>query len=145
MFYRGVSWNQIQKNIHSPLVNLIKQSLQILIGSIAWCCCVIIGHVITSITKWRFKTWVHPNRIASQLLDIVQMLNDSLKITDSICIGILKRLWINLIENCIFQPLCHTSSLLTVIQSILYFKSISVFILLRCTRSVNFLFHFLTS
>ena len=90
-----------------------------------------------------FKSGMLRDRITSQFLNIIQFFYDTLKITDTVTIGIQKRLGINFIKDCIIKPFCH--SVLLPVCFIFIIKTFSVFFLLpyhrmdTCTTEKNHL------
>ena len=84
-----------------------KQPFEIVVGTITGGSGIVVRYVISGVMKGRDKTGIHPNGVAAQGTNIIQPLDNSLKITDSIGIGILKRLRVNLVKNSIIQPVTH--------------------------------------
>ena len=109
MLYGSMSGHQVEKNVHSSLMYLLKQLLCILIGAVSGRNRVIIRYIVACISKGSSKAGIDPERIAAQILDIIQFGDDSLEVADSVCVGIHKRLGINLIKNCIVKPFCHNN------------------------------------
>ena len=110
MLHRGVAGYQIQKNMDASAVGLSKQPLQILIGSVSGRDHAVICHVIACVSKRRGKAGIDPQSIKAHLTDIIQLANDTRKITNAIGVGIQERLGINLVEHSVVQPLRHSSS-----------------------------------
>ena len=129
--------------MHIPLVYFVKQALQVRIGAVSGSCLIVVRHIIACISEGGCKTGIHPDRIASQFLNIIQFFYDTLKITDTVTIGIQKRLGINFIKDCIIKPFCH--SVLLPVCFIFIIKTFSVFFLLpyhrmdTCTTEKNHL------
>lgn len=93
--------NQIQQNMNATLVGLDEQALQILICAIARCDGIEILDIITSIHKRRFEARIQPNSAKAHFCNIVQLFDYSGNIANTIRIGILKALWIDLIKHTI--------------------------------------------
>ena len=98
---RGVARNQIQQNMNAALMGLDEQALQILVCAIAWRYGIEILDIIASIHERRFEARIQPNPAKAHFCNIVQLFDNSGNITNTICIGILKTLWIDLIKNTI--------------------------------------------
>ena len=64
----------------------------------------IIRHVITKILLWRRKERADPDGVNAQIGDIIQSGDDPLQVADTIAVGILKRPWIDLIDDGRFPP-----------------------------------------
>ena len=93
--------------MHIPLVYFVKQALQVRIGAVSGSCLIVVRHIIACVSEGGCKTGIHPDRITSQFLNIIQFFYDTLKITDTVTFGIQKRLGINFIKDCIIKPFCH--------------------------------------
>ncbi len=100
----SVSGHQIQHHMYIAAVRLFKQTFQVRVGSVPGSHLSVIGDIVSRIQKRRLKAGIQPQGIASKLLDIVQMIDNSLDITDAVCVCIRKGLGINLIKYCVFQP-----------------------------------------
>ena len=129
--------------MHIPLVYFVKQALQVRIGAVSGSCLIVVRHIIACVSEGGCKTGIHPDRITSQFLNIIQFFYDTLKITDTVTIGIQKRLGINFIKDCIIKPFCH--SVLLPVCFIFIAKNVFRYFLLTyhrmatCTTSKNHL------
>ncbi len=108
MLIRGMSRNQIQNDADSLFVGGFKQRLQLLVRAIPGRTFFVIPHIIARVHERAVKAGVHPDRIAAQTLDIVQLLCDARKISDAVPVRIQKTLGINFIKNTVLQPISHT-------------------------------------
>ena len=108
MLRRRVSGDQVQQNMHSPLVGLGKKVFQVLVGAVPGGYRVIIRHVVACVQERRGEAGVQPQGVAAQLPDVVQAMDDAGNIADAVGIGVLKGLGVNFIENCVFEPCRHT-------------------------------------
>ena len=63
--------------MHIFAVRFLKQTYQIFIGSITRCHCIVIFYIIARISKRRLKTWIDPNRITPQILNVIQFFNNT--------------------------------------------------------------------
>ena len=129
MLYGSMSGHQVEKNVHSSLMYLLKQLLCILIGAVSGRNRVIIRYIVACISKGRSKAGIDPERIAAQILDIIQFGDDSLEVADSVCVGIHKRLGINLVKNCIVKPFCHNKRNLLIFACVQLFSCALSFLL----------------
>ena len=77
---------------------------EILIGSVTGSYGVIILYVISGIAERGEKAGIQPKGGTSQFLNIVQLFDNSVKITDTVSIGITEGLGINFIEYGIVKP-----------------------------------------
>ena len=98
--------------MHIFAVRFLKQAYQIFIGSITRCHCIVIFYIIARISKRGLKTWIDPNRITPQILNVIQFFNNTIDITNSVRVRIAERLRINLIKHSVIKPfrlfsLCH--------------------------------------
>ena len=85
-----------------------KQALQIFVRAVSLGDAVIIAHIIARINKRRIKTRIQPNRIAANVLDIIQFRDNALYIADTVRIRVAKTLRINLVKNRFFEPISFT-------------------------------------
>ena len=83
-------------------VGYLKEIVEILIASVSLCNLLVVANIIACILERRIVTGVDPKGIAAEVFYIVKLFNDTVKITDSVSICILKGLRINLIKYCIF-------------------------------------------
>ena len=74
--------------MHIPLVYFVKQALQVRIAAVSGSCLIVVRHIIACVSEGGCKTGIHPDRITSQFLNIIQFFYDTLKITDTVTIGI---------------------------------------------------------
>ena len=93
--------NQVQQDVQAALVRLREQLLQVLIGAVPGSYGIVIGDIITRIHKWGYEAGVDPDGVASQILDIIQLADDTLKVADTVGIGVQEGLGVNLIEYCV--------------------------------------------
>jgi len=64
----------------------------------------VIRHVVAEILHRRFEKRRQPNRIDSEIEQIGHRIDDSGEIADSVTVRVLKRPWINLVENSLSPP-----------------------------------------
>ena len=90
MLLGGVAGNEVQQHAYALFVGLLKQMVQIFIGSITGGCLLIIPDIVARVLKGGVETGIDPKGIAAQVPYVVQLPGDSLKIPDPIPVGILK-------------------------------------------------------
>ena len=110
---RRVPRHQVQQHMHALGVRGPEQLNEVVVGAVARRNQAIVGHVIARVAKRRKEARVQPQRIAAQLPDIVQLGRDARDIPDAVPVRVIETLRINLIENCVFQPLAHTDRVLS--------------------------------
>ena len=96
--------NKVKENVHITLVGFVENLFQIFIRAVAWSCLEVIGNIIACVSEWGFKAGIYPDRIAAQLLDIIQLFDNAVKIADAVTVGIVEGLGIDLIEHCVIKP-----------------------------------------
>ena len=94
-------------DVHAALVRLGKQSLEVRIGTVARRHLAVVGNIIAGILERRHETRVDPDCAASQLTDIVKLLDDARDITDPIAIGVPETLRVDLVEDGVVEPRWH--------------------------------------
>ena len=107
MLHGGMPRHQVQQHMHSPLVRLGKQALQILVRAVPGRDAVIIRHIVPRVAEGRQEAGIDPQRVAAQPPDIVQLVDDPLKIADTVSIGIKERLGVNFVKYSVIQPFWH--------------------------------------
>ena len=94
--------DQIQQYTDPPRMSLVKQSAQIPVRTVTRRDLFIVPDIIASIPEWRIKAGIDPQRIASQIPDIIQPVDNALQIADPVSVRILKRLGIDFIKDSVF-------------------------------------------
>ncbi|MNM88468.1 hypothetical protein D3C81_1006850 [compost metagenome] len=104
--------NQVQNNLHSACVHLLQQLIEILHTSELFHDGLIVRDVIPVIIIGRLEDRTDPNHIDSEVVQIIKLGNDSLKITNTISIAVHETPRVNLICCRFFPPSSfHSSSL----------------------------------
>ena len=106
MLFGRVSGDQIEYDMHSFFMGGSKQPVQILVRAVSFRDFFEIPDVIAGILKRRIKAGIDPDGIASESPDVIQLFRDSVDIADPVSVGIVKRLRIDFIKNCVVKPLC---------------------------------------
>ena len=105
MLVRSMVGDEIQNDAKASRVGLRDQSVEIRKIAEDRRNVAIIRNVISEIRHRRRVNRRNPNRIDAETHNMVEALNDSRKIPDSISVGILKRPRINLIDDATLPPL----------------------------------------
>ena len=105
MFFAGVSRNQVQQHTDASPVGLAKQSVQVVVGTVARSHLLIVAHVVTGVLEGRIEAGIDPKGVAAQRPDVIQLFNDAVEIANAIGVSVVEGLRIDLIKNCIIQPL----------------------------------------
>ncbi len=105
-----VSRNKVEKNAHIPLVYLLKELFQILVGSVSGSGSIVIRNVVSRVSERGHKTGIHPYGIAAEVFNVVKLFGNACEIAYPVGVRVLKGLWINFIENGVFKPLGLISS-----------------------------------
>jgi len=64
----------------------------------------VIGDVISKILVGRWVNRGEPNSVYTQILDVIQRVNNASEITNAISIAVFIRARVNLVDNAIFPP-----------------------------------------
>ena len=104
MLVRAMVDDQIHDDVHVPLFCFCQQFIKLLHGAKGRVNSIIIRNVITLIHKGRSINRRDPDNIHTQFLQVIQPGKDSFQVTDSVTVGILKALGINLVGNLIVPP-----------------------------------------
>ena len=98
MFGGGVIQHHVQHQVHSPLFRFLHQLFKISHGPVAGIDALIIRYVIPIVILRGIEKGSQPQVINTQLFQIIQMFDHASQVAESVPIGILKRLGINLID-----------------------------------------------
>jgi hypothetical protein len=97
-----VTGNQVKEHVDASVMGFAKESVEILIGAVAGCYLLVIPYVIACILERRVIAGIDPDRIAAKALNIIELLYDTVDISDTVVIGVLEGLWIDFVENSVF-------------------------------------------
>jgi hypothetical protein len=82
-----------------PLVRgLSRGALSDAYGAIPGRAFVKIAYVVSGVPERRLKTWVQPDCVATDGLDVIELADNTSQVADAVPVGIQKVLWINLIK-----------------------------------------------
>ena len=96
--------NQIHDNGDTSFMRTVAESIPVFHSSEFFHDREVIRNIVTVIHIRRSIDRRHPYCIDAKLLQIIQLLNHSLQITDSIIVAIFKTSWVNLVDHQIFIP-----------------------------------------
>ena len=108
-----MSGNKVENNVHSESMRFLKKFNKIVVCAVSRSDCAIVLNVIARIAERREKAWVYPYRVAAELLNISELFGYAVNVSYTVRIGILERLRINLVKNCVIKPLCHNKNRLS--------------------------------
>jgi hypothetical protein len=108
--------HQVQKHPDSPFVSLREKPCKVIVGPVTRGGLLIIPDIIARVLKGGVETGIQPEGVAAQIPDIIQLLDDPLKIPNTVSIGIVKRLGIYFVKNRIIEPLGHKPPPLIIIK-----------------------------
>ena len=97
---RSVARYQIEEDTDSPLPCFLDEGLHRLVRAISRCHAEVVRDVVPGIAERRSETWVEPDGVDAEPLQVVKPGNHAIEIADPIAIRIHKRLRIDLIDYC---------------------------------------------
>ena len=100
----GMAGDEVDENVHPPLVRLVKETLRILIGAVARGDLLVVSYIVSGIAEGRIVPGIHPHGVAAQVFDIVEAGDHARDIADAVAVGILEGLRIDLIKHSIRKP-----------------------------------------
>ena len=104
MFIGGVIQYQIHDDTDAMLFGFRDQAVHIFQTSEDRVNILVVGDVVAVIILWRTINRGEPDGVNTQVFQVVQTADDSRDIADTVSVGILKTLRINLIDDCFFPP-----------------------------------------
>ena len=123
MFRTAVIYDQIQDHIHAPLPRLPQEFLHLRICPENRINLVIVADIIPLVDKRRLITGAYPQNIHPQILQVIQLFDDSAQISDPVSIGIHKTLGVDLIDDLVVPPFSGPDSCVVSFHHILRSKS----------------------
>ena len=99
--------NEVEQNLDALGVGAFKEPHQILVGTVTGSDLFVIAHVVAGVHKRRVVNGIEPERVAAQLLNIVELLDDTLQIADTVAVAVVKALWIDFVKYRVIQPSRH--------------------------------------
>jgi hypothetical protein len=96
--------DKVQADFNLTPVGFPAESIEIAVGPVTRGDPVIIRYIITGILERRDKTRINPDGVDAQPLEIVQFLYNPRDVTDTVSVGIVIALGINLVKNGLIEP-----------------------------------------
>src|SRR5215469_2204072 len=85
-------------------MSCIQELAKIVQRPVGWIDAVVIRNVVTIILQRRWIEWEYPDRGYPQVLQVIQFTKESLKVPNSVVIGVAKGLKVQLINDGLFKP-----------------------------------------
>ena len=104
MLIGAMVYNQIHQNVHITFFCFLQKPVDILDGAEAGIDVIIIGNIIALVRQRRTEAGGQPDDVHSQVFQVIQLADDTGNITDSVTVGIVKALGINLIRYLLMPP-----------------------------------------
>src|SRR5665213_2646509 len=104
MLIGGVVGDQFDHDLQTAVVGGVQDGLKILQRAVAGMHGHVVGNVVAVVAQWRGKKWKQPDACDAKLLQIIQLLQQSLEISDAIVVGVLKRLHMELVNDGVLIP-----------------------------------------
>ncbi len=130
MLIGGVAQHQVHDDVDIAFVRLAEQAVEILQVAIFRINGVIVGYIVAKIVIRGGIYRREPDPVDAQVLQIIQVLNDTCQIPDPIRIRILERARVDLVNNPVFPPKLVCSH-----QILLFGKVVEVFRISLCSYS----------
>ena len=96
--------HQVEADFNLAPVGFPAESIEVPVGSVAWCNPIIISHIIAGILERRHKTGINPHRVDAQPLQIIQFLNYPGDVAYAVAVGIIEALRVNLVKDGLIEP-----------------------------------------
>ena len=72
-----------------------------------WIDILVVGNIVAVVILRRTVDRGKPDGVDAQIFQIVKSADDAREIADAVAVGILKTLWVNLIDDCFFSTICY--------------------------------------
>src|SRR5215469_4681927 len=96
--------HQVQAHAHATLMGFGAEIFKIVVRAVSRIDPIEISHVVTGVSKRRYKYRIDPDRVAANGTDIIELCTDPAQIPDSIAVRVVIALGIDLIEYGCLQP-----------------------------------------
>ena len=113
VFVGTVIDHQIHQDVHISFFGFCDQLFHIFHCTEARVDIIVIGNIISFVGQWRRVAGGEPDNVYSQVLQIIKLAYNTGNIADSVPIGIVEALWIDLISYFVMPPFFshnHTSA-----------------------------------
>ena len=98
VFLAGMAGHEVEQHVHAALMGLVEQRHQIVVGAVARGDHGVIAYVVAPVLEGGIEARIDPQGVASQIVDIVETLNDARNVTDAIGIAVLEALRVDLVK-----------------------------------------------
>ena len=102
---RGMVYHQIHQHLDFTPVRFLKELFIVVHSSVVLVNSAVIGNVVAIVILRRLQHRGNPQNINAKLFQIIQFFYNSVDISDSIPIAVVKAFWIDLIYNAFFPPI----------------------------------------
>lgn len=114
MLVTGMVHHQVHEQFHAALMASLDQILDICDRAIFGGDGLVVGNIISHVDLGRFVRGAEPDDIYTQLLDVIQLGDDSRDIADTVIVGVFERSGPDLVNRCFLPPgsvdfasICH--------------------------------------
>ena len=129
MLIRGMVYHQIHQHLDLTPVRFLKKLFIVFHSSVVLVNPAVIGNVVSIVILRRLQHRGNPQNINAKLFQVIQFFYNSVDISDSVPVAVVKAFGINLIYNAFFPPVFfHTKQFLSVL-----FFSIHIRRLFHCS------------
>ena len=104
MLVRGVAGNQIHTDLDSFGMCILNESYQIRVRAETRVYLIVVGDVIATVLELAAEHRADPDRIESQILDIIQLRADSLQVAIAVTIAVLERRRVDVVDGSGIEP-----------------------------------------
>src|SRR3984885_4372635 len=106
MLVGGMVGNQIQDEFETSVMNRLQETVKIVHGPEERIDPAIVSDIVAEIGHRRGVERGDPKCVDAKLYKVIQTLQDTVQIADTIAIAVLERAWINLINDPVLPPSC---------------------------------------
>ena len=120
---RGMVYHQIHQHLDFTPVRFLKKLFIVVHSSVVLVNSAVIGNVVAIVILRRLQHRGNPQNINAKLFQVIQFFYNSVDISDSVPIAVVKAFGINLIYNAFFPPVFfHTKQFLSVLFFSIYIR-----------------------
>ena len=101
---RRVIDDELNQHLQIALVRGVQERLEIVHRSVAGMDVVVVRNVVTVIAQGRWKERQQPEAGDAEILEIIELLRESLKVADPVVIAVEERLYVGFINDGVFIP-----------------------------------------
>ena len=108
MLIGGVTGHEVEQDADALGVSRLKEPHQVPVGAVAGSDLFVVADVVARVHERGVIDGIEPDRVAAQLLHIVELLDNTLDVADAVAVGIVEALRIDLIEHRVVEPVWHS-------------------------------------